>query len=485
MSQADHQTFSSRWGLLLATLGMAVGTGNVWRFPRVAASNGGGEFLVAWVVFLLLWSVPLLIVEFAFGKTARRGPIGAFAALGGPKMAWMGAWVTFCATAIMCYYSVVAGWCGRFLLASLGGELREPGAAKALWSGFVATPTAAVFHAGALAVAVAIVARGVRGIERVARVLMPLLLVLIVLLAVRAVTLPGAVEGLRFLFSPDWEALAAPRIWLEALTQNAWDTGAGWGLVVAYAVYMRKREDIPLNAHLIGFGNNSVSLLAGIMVLCTVFAIRPDAQAEIVGAGNTGLTFEWMPELFGRIPAGGAFMAVFFLALTVAALTSLMAMVELATRSLTDLGVDRGKALVAVGLVGLVAGLPSALSQAVFDNQDWVWGVGLIVSGLFFALAARRFGLERLRTEVVNGDGADLVQGRRWTVLVGIAVPVQAVILVLWWLWQARGWDPEGWLDPLASASVGTVVVQWAVVLVGLVLLNRWLVRRLAREART
>jgi NSS family neurotransmitter:Na+ symporter len=222
-------------------------------------------------------------------------------------------------------------------------------------------------------------------------------------------------------------------------------------------------------------------LLGGILVLCSVFAIRPDAQAEIVGAGNTGLTFEWMPELFGRIPAGGAFMALFFLALTVAALTSLMAMVELATRSLTDLGVERGKALIGVGVVGLVAGLPSALSQAVFDNQDWVWGVGLIVSGLFFALAARRFGLERLRTEVVNADGADLPQGRRWSLLVGIAVPVQAVILVLWWLWQARGWDPEGWLDPLASASVGTVLAQWALVLVGLVLLNRWLVRRLAR----
>lgn len=470
--------FSSRWGLLLATLGMAVGTGNVWRFPRVAASNGGGEFLVAWVVFLLLWSVPLLVVEFAFGKRARRGPIGAFAAMAGPKTAWMGAWVTFCATAIMCYYSVVAGWCLRFLLGSLTGELRGEGRAKQVWDGFVATPAAGAFHALALTLAVLIVARGVRGIERAARVLMPLLLGLILVLAIRAATLPGAIEGLRFLFHPDWEALGHPRIWLEALTQNAWDTGAGWGLVVAYAVYMRRREDVPLNAHLIGFGNNAISLLAGIMVLCTVFAVRPDAQSEIVGAGNTGLTFEWMPELFARIPLGGFFMTLFFLALSVAALTSLVAMVELATRSLDDLGIPRGKALVAVGMLGLLAGLPSALSREVFANQDWVWGVGLILSGLFFAVAARRYGLDRLREEI-NADGADLQLPRAWIGVVGILVPVQAVILVLWWLWQARGWDPDGWLDPLAAESVGTVLAQWAVVLVVVIGANRWLVRRL------
>ncbi|HKJ92694.1 MAG TPA: hypothetical protein VJ957_05970, partial [Longimicrobiales bacterium] len=101
--------FTSRWGMMLAMLGMAVGTGNIWRFPRIAASNGGGSFLVAWVVFLLLWSVPLILVEFAMGKTGRRGTVGAFTKLVGPKFAWMGAWIAFVATAIMFYYSVVMG----------------------------------------------------------------------------------------------------------------------------------------------------------------------------------------------------------------------------------------------------------------------------------------------------------------------------------------------------------------------------------------
>ena len=120
------EEFGSRWGLVIATLGMAVGTGNIWRFPRIAASNGGGSFLVAWVIFLFLWSVPLMITEFAFGKRARRGTVGAFVELGGRNYAWMGGFVALCATAIMFYYSVVTGWCFRFSGGDpTGGELRR------------------------------------------------------------------------------------------------------------------------------------------------------------------------------------------------------------------------------------------------------------------------------------------------------------------------------------------------------------------------
>ena len=117
--------FSSRWGTLLVMLGMAVGTGNIWRFPREAATNGGGSFLIPWVVFLLLWSVPLLLVEFAMGRAARRGPIGAFASLFGRGRAWMGAWVAFTATAIMFYYSVVMGWTIRYFVGSVTGSVRD------------------------------------------------------------------------------------------------------------------------------------------------------------------------------------------------------------------------------------------------------------------------------------------------------------------------------------------------------------------------
>lgn len=476
MSQVE--TFGSRWGLIIATLGMAVGTGNIWRFPRIAASNGGGSFLVAWVVFLFLWSIPLMITEFAVGKRMRQGTVGAFVGLGGPGFAWMGGFVALCATAIMFYYSVVTGWCFRFLAASISGEISDANGGQALWDGYAGQPISVVTHLMALVLGTAVVWFGVRGIERVAKILIPTLALMVVVLAIRAVTLPGAEKGLAFLFTPDWPALASPKIWLEALTQNAWDTGAGWGLILTYAIYMRVREDVSLNAFLVGFGNNSMSLLAGIMVLCTVFAIDPNAASKITGQSNEGLTFIWMPQLFAEMPGGSLFMIIFFSALSFAALTSLIAMLELATRVLIDLGFSRKSALLGVATAGLIFGLPSALSLPVFQNQDWVWGVGLMLSGFFFALAASRFGLERLRREVVNGDGCDLKIGRWWTILVGVVVPVEAVTLMVWWLWEARGWDEQGWLDPMKSASVGTVLLQWTVGIVALLLLNKWLARR-------
>ena len=472
-------TFSNRWGMLLVMLGMAVGTGNIWRFPRIAATNGGGTFLIPWAIFLLTWSVPLLLVEFAMGKAARRGPIGAFATLIGERWAWMGAWVALCATFIMFYYSVVTGWTLRYLGAAVAGELpgAEPGA---LWEGYAGSIWAVLTMAISLGISIWVVARGVRGIEQASRVMMPILLILVVILAIRAVTLPGAIRGLAFLFTPDLAGLGNSRVWLEALTQNAWDTGAGWGLALTYAIYMRAREDTTVNAFVLGFGNNSVSLLAGIMVLCTVFSIRPDASAEIVGAGNTGLTFIWVPQLFAAMPAGRLFMAAFFLALFFAALTSLISMVELATRVLVDKGVARGRAITWVAVAGFVLGIPSALSLAVFENQDNVWGVGLLLSGLFFGIAVLRYGVDEFRERFVNSAGSDVRIGRVWNVAIWV-VTLEALILLAWWLSQTiseQGWAAS--LDPFARWSLGTILLQFAIVLILCIAFNR----RLARLAK-
>ncbi|HET6361209.1 MAG TPA: sodium-dependent transporter [Gemmatimonadota bacterium] len=469
-------TFSSRWGMLLVMLGMAVGTGNIWRFPRIAATNGGGTFLIPWAIFLLTWSVPLLLVEFAMGKAARRGPIGAFATLIGENWAWMGAWVVLCATFIMFYYSVVTGWTLRYLSAAVSGELpgAEPGA---LWESYAGSGWAVLTMAISLGISIWVVARGVRGIEQASRVMMPILLILVVILAIRAVTLPGAIRGLAFLFTPDVAGLGNSRVWLEALTQNAWDTGAGWGLALTYAIYMRAREDTTVNAFVLGFGNNSVSLLAGIMVLCTVFSIRPDASAEIVGAGNTGLTFIWVPQLFAAMPAGRLFMAAFFLALFFAAMTSLISMVELATRALVDKGVARGRAITWVAVAGFVLGVPSALSLSVFENQDNVWGVGLLLSGLFFGIAVLRYGVNDFRERFVNSAGSDVRIGRIWNVAIWV-VTFEALILLVWWFSQTiseQGWAAS--LDPFVPWSLGTVVLQFAVVLALCIAFNRRLAR--------
>jgi len=472
---SKSEVFSSRWGMLLAMLGMAVGTGNIWRFPRIAASNGGGSFLVSWAVFLLAWSVPLIIAEFAIGKGTRRGPVGAFTKTMGPGFAWMGAWVAFVATAIMFYYSVVMGWTIRFFVASVTGAI-PTAVPDAFWNGYNSTPQAVITHLVAMALGLFVVSRGVKGIEAAAKILIPSLVFLVIVLAVRALMLPGASRGLAFLFTPHLSELADYNVWLQALTQNAWDTGAGWGLITTYAVYMRRQEDTALNAFVIGFGNNSMSLLAGIMVLCTVFSIMPDAASQIVGAGNEGLTFIWIPQLFARIPAGRFFMALFFLALVFAAWTSLVSMIELAARVLMDRGVPRGRAITLVGAAGVLFGIPSALNLGFFRNQDWVWGAGLAVSGLFFAIAILRYGVTKWREIYINHDHSDVRIGAWWDWAMRLVV-VEAVVVLGWWLWDARGQGGAATWTLFSPYNVGTVLIQWAVVLAVLLLANRWLAR--------
>ena len=489
---APPQRFTSRWTLLLSVLGIAVGTGNIWRFPRIAAANGGddgaGAFLVAWLVFLVVWSIPLIVAEYALGLKTRMGPVGAFVQTAGRPFAWAGGFVALVASAIMCYYAVVAGWCVYYTGASVLGQL--PGsteAAQASWDGFQASGWPVLMLALAMGAAAWACLRGVRSIERVNQVLVPALLVLVVLAAVRALTLPGAGAGLAYLFTPDWSDLARPQLWLEALTQNAWDTGAGWGLILTYAAYMKREHGVVRNAVLTGVGNNAVSLLAAAMIFATTFAVLGQqgmGSAEVLGVmqtsgpAGTGLTFIWMPQLFAGMPLGGAVAVGFFLALAFAAVSSLISMVELASRVLVDFGVRRSRAVPAVALVAFAVGSASALNLTFFANQDFVWGVALMLSGGLIALAVSRYGAEALRQETASPG--DWPLPRLWAFWMRWAIPAQAVVLLGWWLYLATTADfTSRWWDPTEPYSVATCLAQWAVAAGVLIALNRWMNSRI------
>ena len=249
---------------------------------------------------------------------------------------------------------------------------------------------------------------------------------------------------------------------------------------------MRAREDTALNAFVIGFGNNSMSLLAGIMVLCTIFSVMPEAAGEITGAGNEGLTFIWVPQLFAQMPGGQFFMGLFFLALVFAAWSSLVAMIELPARILIDLGMKRGHAITAVGSAGFLLGIPSALNLGFFQNQDWVWGVGLMLSGFFFAFAVVKYGVTKWRERFINTPDSDIRIGRWWDWAMRLVL-VQAVVLMVWFLVQASGGDfgsAETW-TLFSSYNVGSVLIQFGVVLVALIAVNKWMVARIsAAQAR-
>ncbi|MEX0780564.1 MAG: sodium-dependent transporter [Balneolales bacterium] len=486
MDKSTNDRFT-RIGLILSVLGIAVGTGNIWRFPRIAAmqgtEEGSGAFLFAWVISLILWSIPLIIAEYAIGRNGRQGTVGSFITLIGQKFAWMGAFVGFVAMAIMFYYSVVAGWTMFYLLQSLVSPLPESlEAANIIWDGFQISGMPALFHALAIFGAGFIVLRGIKSIEKVNMVLIPALVLILLLSAVRALTLPGSFEGVRFLFTPDWSTLAQPRIWLEALTQNAWDTGAGWGLILSYAAYMRFRDNITISAIQTGVGNNLVSLLAAVIIFSTVFAVLGSTMtnAEIIevmqtsGPAGTGLTFIWMPQLFMQMPGGAVFATLFFLGLYFAAFSSLIAMVELASRLFIDMGVSRKKAVLFICSIGFVFGLPSALSLDFFANQDFVWGLALMISGAFIAYSCVRYDVYKFRTNLINTSDQDFDLGRWWDFVIKYVVPVEVVLLLGWWIFQsAYEFAPEAWYNPFNPYSVATCFVQWGILLCLLLAYNK------------
>jgi len=375
---------------------MAIGTGNIWRFPRIMAQNGGGAFLIPWILFLFLWSIPLLIVEFSLGQKIRQGVVGCFSKVTGGRFAWLGSFVVFCTLGIMFYYSVVTGWCLYYFTHSVSGQLFEV-TSQTFWNDFSQSGTTPLlFHVVAVALTVIVILRGVhRGIELVSRFMIPALFCILVLLAAFALTLPGREQGLSFIFNTDFSRLSDYRVWLEALTQSAWSTGAGWGLALTYACYADDNDDPVLTPFTTGFGNNAISLLAVFAIVPTLFSFFPLTEViELTQSGNTGLTFISLPSLFQQMPGGRMVAVLFFIALSFAAFTSLIAMFELGVYFLKDMGVSRTKAVLILGVIAILIGAPSALNMKVLDNQDWVWGVGLLLSGFFFALLVRHMGME-------------------------------------------------------------------------------------------
>ena len=481
MEKQEH--FTSRWALLLATVGMAIGAGNIWRFPRLAGQYGGA-FLIPWAIFLVLWSIPLIIVEFSIGRKTRKGVIGSFSQIMGSKYGWMGGFVALCTMAIMFYYSVVCGWALRYFLVSVTGQINVANHSN-YWNSFVSGYQPLIFHLIALSIGSFIILQGVtRGIERANRILLPSLVFLLFIGAIRALTLPHATVGLNYFFGIRLEYLLNYRVWLEGLSQSAWSTGAGWGLILTYAVYMKENEDIVLNSFITAFGNNSASLLAGLAIIPAIFSLAPSlVEAEnALKAGNDGLSFIVIPQLFSKLPASRFFSAVFFLGLFFAAISSLISMLELATRIIMDFGLSRRKALPIVAVATAILGVPSALYLKFFKNQDWVWGLGLIISGSLFAILVIRFGVNKFREGLVNIVDGDIKIGRWFNLTLKYLIPAEAILLLIWWLYRSVEWNPRGWYNPFQTDSLGTCIVQWMVALGLLFFLNGIIQQRLLRR---
>ncbi len=416
MQSGGSDEFSGRLGLIFATIGAAIGTGNIWRFPRMVGANGGGSFLVPWVIFLFLWSVPLIIAEFALGKRSRTGTVGTFRIFAGKRFAWMGLWTAWISTAIGFYYAVVTGWCLNYFQAAIRGGLSGDVDTVEVWNSFLQAPEQVIFFQ-AIAVVITLLAiwNGAKAIEKVNVFLMVSLFVLLFAALFLAFVMDlddGSLDGFVYMFSIQPEYLAQPETWINGLSQSAWSCSAGMGMAITYSVYMRKDEDTTLNAATMCLANNSISIIAGLTVMMAVFAVVDDPLSAVSG-GSSAITFLVLPEVFAQAPGGPvvqlAMVTMFFLALSFAALTSMISTVELCVRNFVDHGIERPQAVGFTTLAIFFFGLPSAMLWIRMDPgtgvafpqflevQDHIWGYGLMFSGLFIAYSIWKYGWNRYR----------------------------------------------------------------------------------------
>ena len=476
----EREQWTSRLGFIMAGVGMAVGTGNMWRFPRVAGINGGGSFLIAYLIANITWVVPLIITELAIGKQTKLGTVGTFKIFAGEKRTWQGLWIGFVCAAITFYYVIVLAWALRYLVYALNGTLRRVQDTEQLWETFIHNPKEAViFQMIALIPVGFILFRGVnKGIEKAGKYLIPLLFLCLLYCVFSVLSKPGASVGLRYLFMPSWSNLKLPSIWLNAYTQAAWSSGAGWGMMLTYANYMKKNEDITLNGFLITGSDIVGAMLSALVVLPAVFAFSAsDAAAlDALKRGNVGLTFICLTKLFNSIQGGAIVAALFFIALSLSALTSLLPQTEVIVKNFIDFGWSRKKAVCVIMAACFVFGLPSAIDNRIFNNQDWVWGIGLLVCGLFYALAVYRFGIKKFRETCINPT-SDFKIGR-WYDWCIIIYPFFLCVIIAWWLGQSMQWS-KNWWTPVAVDNPGTVLVQCAVSILVCMLLNKYMNKKI------
>ncbi len=362
--------WTSRFGFLFAALGAAVGLGNVWRFAYVAGENGGGAFVIVYVAAVLLLGWPLLIAELALGRSTRADTVTAFArATPTRPWRWAGWLGVLACVAILSYYPVVAGWVVNYLWRYLHGAdtfTTAEGYAEQFRLVISDPGQAVLWYAGAVIATVTIVAAGVeRGIERVCMLLMPVFVLLLLALAGYGLTLHGAGRAIAFLFTPDWAALTRPQTYLAALGQAFFSIGLGMGVLITYGAYVPVHEKLPRAALTLVLADTLIALLAGLMIFPAVFTYGVDP------ARGATLAFAVLPEVFGVMPGGRWFAVAFFLLLGIAALTSLVALLEVPVAwVIARWRWRREWAAMAVGSVALALGLPAALGYGVLAPEN-------------------------------------------------------------------------------------------------------------------
>ena len=446
---APREQWGTRYGFILATAGSMIGLGDIWRFPYIAYDNGGGAFLIPYLVALLTAGIPLLIMEFGIGhRTRGSAPLGFLRTHRFSQS--IGWWQVAICFVVAAYYAVIIAWgirymgfsvtlqwgrnpesflFGRFLQAA-----DEPGSIGSYVSGVV-TPLIVVWL-----ITLVILALGVRrGLEMSNKIFMPLLVVLFVVLVGRSLFLDGASVGLDALFTPDWSAMANAEVWIAAYSQVFFSLSIGFGIMITYSSYLRRNADLTGSALVTGFANSSFEILAGIGVFAALGFMSTSAGVPVdqIADQGIGLAFIAFPQIISTLPAGAhLFGLLFFGSLVLAGLTSLVSIVEVVVAAIQDRFHVSRRTAVAVG-----GGAIAVVSVAVFPTDQGLYYLdvidhflleyGITLSALV-SIVVVAWLLRGLQPLAAHANQTSAVKvGRTWSILLGLVTPLALGFIIV------------------------------------------------------
>lgn len=384
--------FRSRLGFIIACIGSAVGMGNIWMFPYRTGTFGGAAFLIPYFIFVVLLGFSGVIGEMAFGRGMKTGPMGAFTQAmelrfgkkGRLPGKVIGAVPVIGSLGIAIGYSVVVGWFLKYLFAAVTGTLTKVEDMGAYFGELAVDFGSVGWQLLGLGLTFIIMILGVtRGIEKMNKIMMPVFFLFFVILLVRVVTLPGATEGFRYMFVPQWEQLGNVKTWVYALGQAFFSLSLAGSGTIVYGSYLKKDTDVVSCAKNVAFFDTCAALLAGMVVIPAVFAFGLDVSS------GPPLMFITLPAVFQQMPFGGVFAVIFFVAVLFAAITSLMNLFETPIEALENqLKISRGAAVVVIALISAAVGIFIESGDSV---GAWMDAVSIYIIPLGALLAAIMF----------------------------------------------------------------------------------------------
>ncbi|MFC9933527.1 sodium-dependent transporter [Glutamicibacter sp. NPDC127525] len=439
LATEKRETFSSRKLFILSAIGSAVGLGNIWRFPYVAYENGGGAFLIPYLVAILCAGIPLLFLDYSIGHRYRGSAPLAYRRAN-RKAEALGWWQVLVCFIIAIYYAAIIAWAAMYCWFSVtkAWDKNPDGAAGFFMGDFLQVAddvTVGFDFVGSVffpmlcvwLIAIVIMVAGVnKGISRANAIFMPLLIVMFLILVIQSVFLPGAVDGLNTFFTPNFEALSNPSVWAAAFGHIFFSLSVAFGIMVTYSSYMKRKSDLTGSGYVVAFANSSFELLAGIGVFAALgfMAYNAGSSVDEVATSGIGLAFIAFPTIVSQAPLGGVIGVLFFGSLVFAGITSLISILEVIVAAFQDkLGWKRQSAtlvvVVPVALISMIL-FPTTTGLYLLDTMDaFVNQFGILACALVIVIV---FGaglgmLPKLAKHLNRHSSIKL--GTGWMVLVG------------------------------------------------------------------